>query len=708
MSPEQARGAPTDQRTDIFAFGCVVYEMLTGTPAFRGETVTDVIASVIARDPDVRKLPDGLDPNIRDLIRRCLEKNVRDRWQAIGDVRVEIDAILGGVPLHSGGAQPPPLWRRAIPIVTAILITAVVTTALVWSMLARREEPFSVPVRRFSMSLDHVRAVISPDGRHLAYRAGGSLWIRDLDSESSREIPGGKASGGYYTDVGYYLTWSPDSQYLVFPAANELRRVSIGEGSSATTICALPSGRADRPVGGIALSSDGETIVFSRYGNGIFEVPAGGGSPKRLWEEDHADDLILIDTPRGRAVVYAVLNGKPGHGIVVRTPDGERRAVVQIETGWPELVYSPTGHILFRKSPTENPSIWALPFSTTTLAARGEPFVVERSGMGISLAQEGTLVYLDIGASRGQKLAWRDRTGRILDKAAEGHEVIDVPRLSPDGNRAVVMATDSGRSSLWVYDVQRFVKTRLQVGDVATKSFLLFAIWPRRGDEIVYTQLVAPGQTELFATRADGPGQSRRLPFVKGFTVAQDRSADGRYLVVAHSPTGTNNRIWLWRNNDSGNGGDAVDFSMNQETEQAVTLSPNERFLAYTSSISGRVEVHVRPFPEGPGRWQISSNGGSAPRWGPDGTELFFYEDNRLMRVGVSTVGKFSVIPPYTTLFEHPTLRGVPAVFARYDVSPDGRKFLTVESEYERAQPVVRVVQNWLSEFRRGVQRGNQ
>jgi hypothetical protein len=205
----------------------------------------------------------------------------------------------------------------------------------------------------------------------------------------------------------------------------------------------------------------------------------------------------------------------------------------------------------------------------------------------------------------------------------------------------------------------------------------------------------------MFAAPTEGSGRPRKLPFVKGFSVAQERTADGRYLIVVHSPTGANNNIWFWRTDGSDNGGEAIDFSKNLETEQALSLSPNERFLAYTSSISGRVEVHVRPFPDGPGRWQISSNGGGAAKWGPDGTELFFYEGNRLMRVSVSTVGKFSATLPGTPLFEHPTLRGVPAAFARYDVSPDGRRFLTVESEYELARPLVRVVQNWLSEFRR-------
>jgi len=708
MSPEQARGGPTDQRTDVFAFGCVVYEMLAGIPAFRGDTVTDVLASVLAREPDVGKLPARLNPNIRDLIRRCLEKNVRYRWQAIGDVRVEIEALLadpGGSRLHSVGVAPTSLWRRSIPIALAVFMTIVATTAALWLAFGQSRQTPDLPVRRFSMPLGYVRAVISPDGRHLAYRMNESLWIRDLDSETPREIPGGRASGGYYTDIGYYLTWSPDSQYLVFPAANELRRVSIREGTSATTICVLPPGRSERPVGGIAWSSSGDTIVFSRYGNGIFEVPASGGSPTRLVEEDHADDLILIDTPNGRAVLYAVLNGTPGHGLVVRAPDGARKTIAQIEANWPELVYSPTGHILFRKSPPENPSIWALPFSASTLTARGEPFLVARSGLGMSLSEEGTLVHLDLGASRGQVLAWRDRTGRVVGKATQGHEVIDIPRLSQDGKRAVVTATDSGRSSLWIYDTQQFARTRVEVQNDAGRQVFLYSFWSKGTNELVYSQAMKGGGTQLFAIPANGLGQPRRVPFPEGFAVAQDWTADGRYMVAVHSPgrSTAQNHIWLWRSDRDGKG-DAIDFSKTSDLEQAAVLSPNEKYVAYTSTVSGRGEVHVRPFPSGDGHWQVSSNGGSAPRWGPDGTELFFYEDNRLMKVGVSTTREFAVHLPATPLFEHATLRAIPAPVARYDVSPDGQRFLTVESDYELSQPVVRVVQSWLSEFRRAVQ----
>jgi Tol biopolymer transport system component len=312
------------------------------------------------------------------------------------------------------------------------------------------------------MPFEEVRPVISPDGRRIAYRSEGRLWIRDLDSETPREIPVGRADGGYYSPEGQYLTWSPDSRELVFPAEGELRRVPVVEGGSAATICKLPVPPEPglRAVSGAAWSKDSDTIVFSTYGKGIYEVSARGGSPKLLWEEEHADDLFLLDTPKGRAVVYAINDrgAAAGHVLMIRTPDGERRRISSLDTSWPELVHSPTGHILFRKSPSNSPSIWAIPFASETFAA-GEPFLAIRSGQGVSLSKEGTLVYLDMGRNP-QFLAWRDRSGNIVGRAGETHQTVVQISLSPDGTRAVVAAVDDGPPALWIYDVQRLSKTR--------------------------------------------------------------------------------------------------------------------------------------------------------------------------------------------------------------------------------------------------------
>jgi Tol biopolymer transport system component len=379
------------------------------------------------------------------------------------------------------------------------------------------------------MQLGNVRPVISPNGRHIAFRRDGSLWIRDLQSETPREIPGGKASGDYYSDSGYYLTWSPDSQDLVFPAENELRRVSIAQGGSAKTICALPPGRSrGRKVGGLAWSSDGRTIVFSRYDAGVYEVPAGGGSPMLLWEERHAEDLILFDTPQGRAVMYATLADTAtggSHALMVRTPDGQKREIAPLDSSWPELVYSPSGHILYRKGPDESPSIWAVAFSPKTLEIERNPFLVERTGLGMSVATEGTFAYLDFGRDLGQSFAWRDRSGNVITQAKEGHDTIGSPSLSPDGSRAVSSAVDGGRQSLWLYDLARFVRTRLDLGSEAEGKQVMGGSW-LRDDHVYYTLLTPPAAYQLWAKPVDAFGGARTLPFPDGLKVVTDRTRD--------------------------------------------------------------------------------------------------------------------------------------------------------------------------------------
>ena len=711
MSPEQARGLAVDARTDIWSLGVVVYEMVTGRLPFAAEEAHAVLYAIIHSPHEpMTSLRVGVPTELDRIVDKALSKSPDERYQHVDELLVDLRRLAkapASTPTGMAAASVatsrrwPRKWMAGLLALLFLGLVAALTS--VWLRNKAPAEPR--PVRRFSMQLGNVRPVISPNGRHVAFRRNGSLWIRDLESETPREIPGGNAGGEYYSDSGYYLTWSPDSQDLVFPAENELRRVSIVQGGSAKTICALPPGRpTGRQVGGIAWSSDGGTIVFSRYDAGVYEVPAGGGSPRQLWEENHADDLILFDLPQGRAVVYATLVAT-GHALMARTPDGHKREVARLDSSWPELVYSPSGHILYRKDPVESPSIWAVPVSPTTLDLEGKPFLVERTGQGMSLAPEGTLVYLDFGRSQGQFFAWRDRSGSILSQASEGHDTINIFSLSPDGTRAVASVLDGGRPSFWLYDVARFTKTRFDLGSEAEGKTVLGAFWLEDA-HVYYTVLTPPSTYQLWAKPADGFGPARALPFPEGLSVISDGTRDGRYRVVSHisdskKPAG----IWLWRTMTPDAPGEAIDFSRNSQAELYGVLSPNERYLAYTSDISGRVEIYVRPFPDGPGRWQISSDGGGAPAWGPAGNEMFFASGNELMRVRVSTAGPFAVSLPAEPLFSHAPL-SVPLVPApRYAVSPDGKRFLTVERKSEFREPVVRVVENWLAEFRRTLER---
>ena len=297
--------------------------------------------------------------------------------------------------------------------------------------------------------------------------------------------------------------------------------------------------------------------------------------------------------------MYATLTDR-GHALMVRAPDGHTREIARLETSWPELTYLPSGHILYRKDPPESPSIWAVPVSPTTLDVRGTPFLVERTGLGMSVAAEGTLVYLDFGRNQGQFLAWRDRGGSVLAEAAEGHDTIQNFSLSRDGTRAVVNSFDSGRQAFWLYEVARFVKTRFDLGSEAEGKRLLGGYW-LEDDHVYYTLNTSPAINQLRAKPVDGFGTARPLPFPEGLSVVTDRTRDGQYLVVSHvSDSSKPAGIWLWRTRTPDGQGEAIDFSRNVQSELYAVLSPNERYLRTRPISAGGSRFTSARFRKGP------------------------------------------------------------------------------------------------------------
>jgi Tol biopolymer transport system component len=325
----------------------------------------------------------------------------------------------------------------------------------------------------------------------------------------------------------------------------------------------------------------------------------------------------------------------------------------------------------------------------------------------MSLSQEGTLVYLDAGR-KGHFLAWRDREGNVLSRASESYELIQKVSLSPDGSRAIVTATDNGSNSFWIYDLQRFLRTRFDPGRIVDGMRAITALWPRPGNEVVYAlaRFQPALSLDLLAKPPDEVGDGRRIPLVDN-SVPIESSADGRYSVLLR---GTPNRqeagnIWLSESAASGGKREAVRLTRGSAIDSGPALSPNGRYLAYASRVGqGAWQLYVRPFPEGPGERHISA--GAAPVWSADGTELFFVHEAGLMHTRVTTNGPFTASAP-EPLFANQRLTAL-FVLPNYGVSPDGKRFLTVEVEQELAQPMMRVVENWLSEFRGTTQSRNR
>ena len=684
MSPEQARGKPVDKRTDIWAFGCVLYEMLTGNQVFSGETATDILGAIVHKDPDWEALPEGTPRGIRRLLRRSLERDPHERLRDIGDARIEIGQAVN----DPGGAdtvtflpqQPIPLWRQPTAI-TAVALALVIGLAAAWLLKPAPPLP-EPPLRKLTLEWgeDIHRPVISPDGRHVAYLRGpgglSGLWIRDLDQEGPRQlVPEGLVFSPF---------WSADSQFIGFVLDAGLKKVSL-QGGPAATLC-----RVSGPMRGATWSPDGASIVFAAISPtpGLYEVPAQGGEPQLLFEpeEDRYRAPHFLPSPGGgRRLLYSV-------GL-----SGQRQIVAHdLETGQKEFLtsgvdpfFATTGHILY--GTVDRSALWAIPFSIETLQATGEPFPVRENASDHSVSRDGTLVYLG-GGDRLQQLVWRDRTGGNLEAIGQPQERIRAPALSPDGSRVAVVGMENGNRDVWVHDIVRGLKTRVTSNPAGENR----PNWLPSGDEISFSSN-RNGTVDIFVKSADGRGEAEVLVATPAAEFPFDWTADGNYMIFDQRHAGREMDLYYLRRDKDGSGYESIVFSETEFDELSPRISPDGRFVAYQSNESGSYEVYVQPFPEGPGRTQVSSKGGQQPRWSGDGKEIFYVEGDALMAVPVGTTPTFSAETP-TLLFQ-----GKGAFADRghsYDVSADGKRFVIVEPVPGGKPPTIQVVENWYEEFR--------
>jgi len=748
MSPEQLQGGNVDHRTDIWALGCVLYEMVAGVRPFKGEYHQALAYEIVGEHPEpLTGVRAGVPMELEFIVGKCLAKEANDRYQHANEIAVDLRTLAeklksgrsmilsAGLPTAAPSAMATPagdhplskyrvienveqsaevsLYRaedtrlgklvdvrvlsqaqaqraakrqrfQSLALFFLGVIAAVLAALLLWRGDGSGGNDERV-VRRFTISHEGLRsAAISPDGRNLAYavRAGGdsSLWLRPLSSQAARPIPGTVGVYAYYL-VGA-AAWSPDSRTIAFAADGRIKRVGI-EGGDAVTLCELPL-RSGNSFMGASWSPDGETLVFSS-GLKLWSVPARGGQPVLLFEpEPHENCIHPSFLPGdGTRLVFTDSRGGGVRLVSFDLASGERRTIGPGQSA----AYSPSGHLVHGSvDDLGQEGIWATPFSLDSMQASGDSFPLDEEGVSPSIARDGSLVY-NLPATATQMVV-RNRSGELVRTIGEQVTSASAPVLAPKED-AIALRVDG---DTWVYDLERDFARPL-TDDPAQEGM---SAWTPSGRKVVY---VLPGRTGLGSMNADGSGEKSLLLDSERGVNSFGLSPDNRYVAYnAGDPSGGEGGIWYREIREDGSLGERISFLRTPNAENSPMFSPDVRHLAYISNESGRFEVYVRPFPTGDGKWQVSTNTGTSPRWSSDGSELFYVEPgSRLMSAPISREPEFSVGRP-ELVFESPDIRGAGNGHS-FDVFQDGRRFLTVTSE-GGADASVGIVQNWYEEFR--------
>ena len=706
MSPEQAKGKAADKRADIWAFGCVLYEMLTGRKAFDAEDVSDTMAAVLRADPDWGALPANVSPQIRRLLRRCLTRDLRERLHDIGDARLDVVESLNA-PAESGAIKPRPRLHPALAAVTLAAVAAVGLAAYaVWIV---RQQASNASDARFDIAVPQGRFssffAISPDGRYVAYTAPSAagrtqaLWLRPINSLNVRMLQGTEGAAAPF--------WSPDSRSLAFFVAAEslLKRVDVsGDGAPILVVDfrSQPGTITARGVPGGAWNRDG-TIITGGTG-GIRRFSASGGDLTRIteWDETlqetaHGYPSFL---PDGHHFLYRALSAKPeNQAIYVASLDSKiRKKLLTVENGAP-AIYAAPGFIVFLRGTT----LMARPFDAERLEFTGDArTLAEGVASAPSASDNGTLLYRRQGPRESNRqLLWIDRTGK--SDAIDVQLDIIAARLSPDGTRVAFAETSAGgRSDIYVYSIERGMKTGL-TNDASIDAS---PIWSPDGSKVIFASNRTERMWALYETSAAGPTRERLLvPTESGKTmVPLDWSKDGKVLLFTKEDTGRPGPAIqrdIWMLPLTGDQKSTV-YLQTPFDEGQATLSPNGKWVAYTSNESGAYHVIVRSFPDATReKYQISTSGGTWPRWSRDGHFLYHVDsDGRLLAVPVKTEPSFEV-GTAVPLFEFPL---PPATTATpnvpYDVAADGRFLVSAPAATdERAS--ISVMLNWTSSLTR-------
>ena len=714
MSPEQAKGKSVDRRSDIWAFGCVLYEMLTGTMAFIGETVTDTLAAVIMKEPDWSQLPAATPGRIRDLLARCLKKDARQRLQSIGDARIAIEEVLSGVPdSDAGGTAVPqtPLqnrWSRSLPwaVAGALAIIAAIACVLYYRAASR-----PAPLMRFSLVPSAAGRFYSPgsalalssDGTRLAYSYGSTssrkLYLRALDQPMAVPLAG--------TDGADTPFFSPDGRWIGFFAGGKLKKISVF-GGAPVTVCDASDSRG-------AVWGPDDTILFTPTANSPLEqVPASGGTPKAVTkltsapEADSRSHRYPNFLPGGKEalfdVVYPVGNPLDNADIAVVSLDTGKYTVLLHGGSLPTYV-SP-GYIIY----AHGGDLLAVPFDAARTRITGPPATVVQGvsmyyGSGsanYAVSQTGTLIYLPESAQAPPKgkLAWVNRQGVAVPISQTIHSYSS-PRLLPDGKRLMV-ELDDDIPSIWLYDIDRDT-----LSPFAKEGGSRSPVVSRDGKEVAYVSFLN-GTEGIVVGSLEGNAPGKHL--VKGTRLLRPDSfsPDGNSLAFTEGSATQNLLMLLPLEGDPA----PKPLLPGEGNRAAAAISRDGHWVAYVSDESGQNEVYLEAFPGGGGRKQVSSGGGAAPVWSHNGRELFYRHGNQLLAVEVTAGASLSVGRPQELFAgDYGSRVGAgedrsadSAVVPDYDVKEDGKEFLMIQAAGSIPPsdvPRLDVVVNWFEELRR-------
>jgi Tol biopolymer transport system component/tRNA A-37 threonylcarbamoyl transferase component Bud32 len=692
MSPEQARGKQVDKRADIWAFGVVLYEMLTGKRLFKGETVSDMLAAVLKEEPDLTLAPE----RIRRLLRRCLERDPKNRLRDIGDAMPVLEEDVG----RAATAASRPAWIAA----GVLAVVAAIALGALWRQPKQVDRPLvrldvdlgadvSLPAPSIGGSV-----AISPDGTRLAYASGNPkrLFTRRLDQSKATELAGTQGAGGPF--------FSPDGLWVAFLAGGKLYKAPV-EGGAAVPLAEIDG------FSGASWGADGNVLVGEAFGKGLVRIAAVGGNPEKVVGLGSGELTLAYPQilPGGKAVLfstYRVFDVDKINIEVLTFADRHRKIVVR---GGTSPRYLPTssgvGHLVY----VNKARLFAIPFDPDKLETRGTAVPVlddvsylSTTGSGqLDFSRSGTLVYRreSGGAATMNTLQWVDPTGKKAALRAKPG-VYESPGLSPDGNRIALTVSEAGSQDIWVYDQQRDTMTRLTFGG----EFYRFPIWSPDGQYVVFARRIGGG---IFQARADGAGQPQALIHSDAYLIPSSFTPDGKRLAYFE---GGRSQIWTVPLEDHGGqlkAGQPAQFLKSDFDDSAPTFSPDQQFLAYSSNESGKYEVYVRAFPppasgQG-GKWQISNGGAEGSYWSRQGHELLYQSGDQIMAVSYTVKGD-------TFMAEKPRVWIAKVGGTDWDLAPDGKRVLVltpVESaEASKQEHEVVMLLNFFDELRRRVPTG--